>query len=322
MPRGPRLDAPGTLHHVMIRGIEKGPIVKDDKDRADFVSRLGTTAKKTGTTVYAWALMNNHAHILLRSGNGGIPGFMRKLLTGYASSYNRRHHRYGHVFQNRYKSIVCEEDPYFLRLVCYIHLNPLRAGLVDSLEELDSYPWCGHSMIMNRKKNDWQDRDCVLAYFGKTEGRARKAYRQQVLEQSRQGRQSELTGGGLIRSMGGWSAVRARRKQGAQEMGDARILGSSEFVQEMLAQAQGMVKYQITPVNTAKKADRELEKMCKDEGITKELLQSGSRRHPLPKLRKKLACQFIMEYGLSLAETARQLGVSTSAVARMLERNE
>jgi hypothetical protein len=251
-----------------------------------------------------------------------MPGFMRKLLTGYAGSYNRRHHRYGHVFQNRYKSIVCEEDPYFLSLVCYIHLNPLRAGLVHNLEELDSYPWCGHGVIMNRMKNNWQDRDSVLAYFGTTESRARKAYRQQVLEQSNQGRQSELTGGGLIRSMGGWSAVRARRKQGAQEVGDERILGSSEFVQEMLAQAQGMVKYQITPVNTAKKANRELEKMCQDEGITKELLQSGSRRHPLPKLRKKLACQLVMEYGFSLAETARQLGVSTSAVARMLERNE
>lgn len=87
---GFRLDAPGTLHHVMIRGIEKGPIAKDDKDRADFVSRLGSNAKKTGTTVYAWALMRNHAHMLLRSGNGGMPGFMRKLLTGYAGSCNRR----------------------------------------------------------------------------------------------------------------------------------------------------------------------------------------------------------------------------------------
>ena len=322
MPRGPRLDAPGTLHHVMIRGIEKGPIVKDDRDRADFVSRLGTTAKKTGTTVYAWALMHNHAHMLLRSGNGGMPGFMRKLLTGYASSYNRRHRRYGHVFQNRYKSIICEEDPYFLRLVCYIHLNPLRAGLVHNLEELDVYPWCGHSVIMNLMKNDWQDRESVLALFGTIEVRARKAYRQQVLEQSSQGRQSDLTGGGLIRSMGGWSAVRAQRKQDAQEMGDERILGSGEFVQEMLAQAQGMVKYQLTPVNTANKINRELEKMCKGAGITKELLQNGSRRHPLPRLRKKLAWQFVMEYGLSLAETARMLGVSTSAVARMLERHE
>ncbi|MBN2108631.1 MAG: transposase, partial [Deltaproteobacteria bacterium] len=157
MPRGARLDAPGTLHHVMIRGIEKGRIVKNDDDRRDFVSRMGSLAKETGTAVYAWALMSNHAHLLLRSGRTGMPVFMRRLLTGYASAYNRRQKRYGHVFQNRYKSIVCEEDPYFQRLVCYIHLNPLRAGLVHTLKELDSYPWCGHAVVMKRLKNDWQD---------------------------------------------------------------------------------------------------------------------------------------------------------------------
>lgn len=320
MPRGPRLDAPGTLHHVMIRGIEKGRIVKDDEDRAVFVSRLGTVAKKTGTAVYAWSLMSNHAHILLRSGKSGVPDFMRRLLTGYAISYNRRHNRYGHVVQNRYKSIICEEDPYFLRLVCYIHFNPLRSGLVHSLEELDSYPWSGHSVIMNWRKNDWQNRDRVLENFGTTEGRARKAYRQQVLEQNRQGRQSELTGGGLIRSMGGWSAVRARRKHGVREHGDERILGGSEFVQEMLAQAGGLVKYQIASVDTAQRIKQALEKICKDEGITEEQLQSGSRRQPLPRLRKKVAYLCVVDHGFSLAETARRLGVSTSAVAHMLER--
>ena len=320
MPRGPRLDAPGTLHHVMIRGIEKARIVKDDQDRADFVSRLATVSKKTGTAVYAWALLNNHAHILLRSGSTGLPGFMRKLLSGYAGSFNRRHHRYGHVFQNRYKSIVCEEDPYFQRLVCYIHLNPLRAGLVRSLEELDGYPWCGHSVIMNRIKNDWQDRAGVLEYFGATNGRALKAYRQQVEEQSRQGRQPELTGGGLIRSMGGWSAVRARRRQGVREQGDARILGNSGFVQKVLSQARGLVRYQIAPAATLQRLKQEMTKICRDAGITETLLQSGSRRQPLPELRKKLAHLCVLDFGLSLAETARRLGVSTSAVARMLER--
>ncbi len=171
---------------------------------------------------------------------------------------------------------------------------------------------------MNRMKNDWQDRDSVLAYFGTREGRARKAYRQQLLEQSSQGRQSELTGGGLIRSMGGWSAVRARRKQGSQEVGDERILGSSEFVQAMLAQAQGMVQYQIPPVTTAKKANRELEKMCKDEGITKELLQSGSRRHPLPKLRKKTRVSICNGIWLFIGRNsmpARRINISGSTHA-------
>ena len=112
MPRGARLDAPGTLHHVIVRGIERRNIVDDDKDREDFVSRQGKLSEETGTAIYAWALMPNHAHILLRSGTAGLPNFMRRLLAGYAVSYNRRHKRYGHLFQNRYKSIICEEDPY------------------------------------------------------------------------------------------------------------------------------------------------------------------------------------------------------------------
>jgi REP element-mobilizing transposase RayT len=109
MPRQARLDAPGTLHHVMIRGIEKRNIVDDNWDRTAFVSRLGDQAKKTGTSIYAWSLLKNHAHFLLRSGYSGLPKFMRRFLTGYAVGYNRRHKRFGHLFQNRYKSILCED---------------------------------------------------------------------------------------------------------------------------------------------------------------------------------------------------------------------
>ena len=87
---------------------------------------------------------------------------MRRLLTGYAIYFNRRHRRYGHLFQNRYKSILCQEDPYFLELVRYIHLNPLRANIVKDLRSLDKYPYTGHSALMGRFENDWQDMDYVL----------------------------------------------------------------------------------------------------------------------------------------------------------------
>ena len=136
MPRQARLDAPGTLHHVILRGIARGTIVADAEDRAAFLGRLGDVATVPGTTLYAWALLPNHAHLLLRSGPAGLPQVMRRLLTGYAQAYNRRHRRVGHLFQNRYKSIVVEEDPYFRELVRYIHLNPLRARLVPDLPHL------------------------------------------------------------------------------------------------------------------------------------------------------------------------------------------
>ncbi len=116
MPRQARLDAPGTVHHVILRGLERGQIVADAQDRAAFVARLGDLAAATGTTLYAWALLPNHAHLLLRSGPQGLPQFMRRVLTGYALGYNHRHQRVGHLFQNRYKSIVVEEEPYFREL--------------------------------------------------------------------------------------------------------------------------------------------------------------------------------------------------------------
>jgi len=109
MPRQARLDAPpGTLHHVIIRGIERKEIVKADHDRQNFVYRMVTIALETGTLIYAWTLMTNHAHLFffLRSSSSGISRYMRRLLSGYAISYNRRHRRHGHLFQNRYKSII------------------------------------------------------------------------------------------------------------------------------------------------------------------------------------------------------------------------
>ena len=81
--RQARLDAPGTLHHVMVRGIERRRIVDDEQDRKEFVTRLGTVAKETAISIYAWALLSNHAHILLSSGVEGLSKFMRRLLTGY-----------------------------------------------------------------------------------------------------------------------------------------------------------------------------------------------------------------------------------------------
>lgn len=322
MPRGARLDAPGTLHHVIVRGIEKRKIVNDDKDRTDFVTRMSDIAVETDTSVYAWALMTNHAHILLRSSDYGLPRFMRRFLSGYAISYNNRHNRHGHLFQNRYKSIICEEEPYFLELVRYIHLNPLRAGIIDTLVKLDRYKWCGHSVIMNHQKNKWQNRDYVLNWFGEKEGEARQSYRKFVMEGIGLGKQPELTGGGLVRSMGGWSVVKAMRKKDIQEKGDDRILGSSEFVSQLLAEAEEKIKYQLSENKIKKRIHSEITNRCKQDQITIDQLKSGSRIRPLPKIRRDLALKLVNDYGVTLAETARQLGVSTSGIAQIIKRTK
>jgi REP element-mobilizing transposase RayT len=151
----------------MVRGIEQGSIVRDDSDRVEFLRRMGLLAKTSGTSIYAFALMTNHAHILLKSGSIGLSLYMRRLLSGYAQYFNRRHKRVGHLFQNRYKSVICEEEAYFDKLVAYIHLNPLRAGLVASLRELALYPWSGHAAIMKKVCCDWVEREYVLPLFRK-----------------------------------------------------------------------------------------------------------------------------------------------------------
>ena len=143
MPRLARLDAPGVLHHIMIRGIERRKIFRNNKDREDFLDRLTNLLPKTETLCYAWAFLPNHAHFLFRTEPIPLATLMRRLLTGYVVSFNRRHKRHGHLFQNRYKSIVCQEEVYLKELVRYIHLNPIRARTVRPLSELNRYAYIG-----------------------------------------------------------------------------------------------------------------------------------------------------------------------------------
>jgi REP element-mobilizing transposase RayT len=320
MPRRARLDAPGTLHHVIIRGIEKRRIVDDRKDRENFVSRMGEIASVTKTPIYAWALMPNHAHILLRSGPAGLSKYMGRFLSGYAISYNLRHNRHGHLFQNRYKSIVCDEDSYFRELLRYIHLNPLRAKLVRNLSELDRYPWSGHSVVIGRINNVWQDRKHVLSWFGEKERQAKTAYQRYIQEGVGQGRVPELVGGGLIRSLGGWSQVLSLRSHGKRVLTDERILGSGDFVKKLLTQADERLKYQFDKDKRRKKMEQVIKDVCEREKVSIMELRSGSRRGRNSQIRAQIASSLVEEFAVPLAEIARQLGVSTSAISKALRK--
>jgi len=322
MPRQARLDAPGTLHHVIIRGIEKRRIVDDRIDREAFVSRMCKLSAETQTTIYGWALLDNHAHILLRSSTYGLSRYMRRLLTGHAVVYNQRHNRHGHLFQNRYKSIVCEEEAYFLELVRYIHLNPLRAGQVKSLDDLAAWPWCGHSTLMGETGHEWQDTDSVLTRFGKHRNAARQAYQEFVADGVPRGRRPELVGGGLVRSQGAWSRVESPRRQCLMVQSDDRILGSGTFVERMVQEADEIQRRGFSHRENRQKAAEFLRQACTDGGINLAELQAGGRRGNIPVIRSKIAHHLVAEFGLTLAESARWLGVSTSAISRILSRGE
>ena len=162
MPPGPRLDAPGVLHHGMVRGSERRAIFRDDRDRREFVTRLAAQAQAHAWAVYAWARLPNHAHLVVRTGGRALARTMGALLGGYAGAFNRRHRRSGHLFQNRYQSIAVEEEVYLLELTRYIHLNPLRAGVVQDLAAVERYPWTGHSVLLGKQGYPWQASDEIL----------------------------------------------------------------------------------------------------------------------------------------------------------------
>jgi len=320
MPRQARLDIPGALHHIMVRGINKSAIFQDDQDRERFLNRFGEIVTDAGATIYAWVLMTNHAHVLFKSGKQGISAVMRKQLTWYAQYYNRRHRRSGHLFENRYKSILCDEDMYLLALIRYIHLNPMRVAVVKTMEELDRYPWCGHSAVVGKRECLWMDIDYVLLQFSDTKRKARNAYRRFVAEGIGMGHQPELTGGGLIRSMGGWSQVVSARRSGVKEQHDERILGGGDFVNAVMKEAEEKTRLQLKLRRAGGSLAKILDQECERANVSPQELKAGSRRRAVSILRVKIAKRGLDELGLPLAEIARHVGVSTSGIARAIKR--
>jgi REP element-mobilizing transposase RayT len=322
MPRQARIDAPGALHHIILRGIEKKPIFKDQHDYANFRKRLGKILTETATPCFAWALMTNHVHLLLRTGLYPITTVMRRLLTGYAQQFNRRHKRHGHLFQNRYKSYLCEEEPYLLELVRYIHLNPIRAGMVEDLKSLAKYNKSGHAAILGKYKHSWQDVEFVLRHFGKTMGAARRSYTAYVTKGIGQRRRPELVGGGLIRSFGGWSALKASRYSGLRIMGDERILGSGEFVESVLKRAKEDYEKKIKAQVKGFDLDTLIERISGYFEIDAELIKSTAKQRQASRARSLLCYLAVSRLKVSNAEIAHKLNVAPSTVSKCIYRGQ
>jgi REP element-mobilizing transposase RayT len=322
MPRKSRIDAPGALQHVIIRGIERRKIFRSDYDRKNFLHRLAELIPETHTDCFAWALIPNHVHLLLRTGSVSISIIMNRLLTGYAGWFNKKYRRNGQLFQNRYKSFLCQEDPYLKELVRYIHLNPLRAGLVEDMNELDKYPWCGHSALMGKTKYSWQNTAYVYGIFSKEKRAARKIYRAFVEKGITEGRRPDLTGGGLLRSSGGWFALKASRKAGIRLKGDERILGDSDFVENVLKTAgeslEKKYKYKVGGYDFEHAAKRVAEVL----GMTLDEVTASNKSPRTVKARSLLCFWAHRKLGITTVEIARKLNLCQSAVSRLSMKGE
>lgn len=299
MPRKARIDIPGQMYHVMSRGIERGIIFLEEEDYRDFRDRMSEWLGRTGAKCLAWCLMPNHFHFLVLRGGRPLSEMMHHVMTGYAINFNLRHGRVGHLFQNRYKAIICDIDEYLLELAPYIHLNPLRAGLVKDLSGLVEYPWCGHAAAVGGASGGILDRDELLSHFGDLEGRAVMNYSRIMAEKAADQRKRDLPAG-------------SRLSSGGEVFTDRRILGRSDFVESVLKAADEALK------SDKKSAAEVLAEVEVESGIARtDILRHSHERGPA-RARAIYCYRCVTEAALSGRELALELGVSSSAVSKLV----
>jgi REP element-mobilizing transposase RayT len=306
----------------MVRGIERGKVFRGDADRNRFLERLGGILQDTRTPCYAWALIPNHFHLLLRSGSVPVSMVMRRLLTGYALWFNRSHNRHGHLFQNRFKSILCQENPYFLELVRYIHLNPIRAHLVEDMDRLEQYPYSGHSALMGAVKIPWQDTQWVLGMFGEKLNSARRAYKTFVQKGVAQGRRPDLTGGGLLRSAGGWEGVKALREEKIHQRNDERMLGDGDFVERVLASAEEAMERRFALLGRGVDLSFIASRVSAVLGVKSEEVWAQGKSRRIVEARSLLCYWAVKELGMTMSSLARRLRLSIPSVSDSVVRGQ
>ncbi len=309
MPRQARIDIPGLLQHVIIRGVAQTDIFLADEDREDFVQRLSGLLAETKTSCTAWTLLDNHVHLLLTPTEQSLARFMRRLLTGYAVAFNLRHKRSGHLFQNRYKSIVCDSDAYLLELIRYIHLNPLRARIVATLDDLAEYRWCGHQQLLGKSENQLIRKDELLSLFSKRKKTAVANYLQFLADGFQQDKSLKLSTGGRRISQ------TLNSKLQDDDLFDERILGGGDFVEQVLAVAEFDIGEKLSLEKLVTKAATH----C---GIAAEELVWPCRQSEIVHVKAIICYLATRRCRIAGIDVAKRLGYSTSAVSHAAKRGQ
>ena len=209
-----------------------------------------------------------------------------------------------------------------MELVRYIHLNPLRAGLVKGLHGLETYPYCGHGVLMAQFAATWQDIDYVLGCFGGNLKSARRSYREFVADGVSEGRRRDLVGGGLLRSNGGWRELRKSSKAGIRMKGDERILGSSEFVEKALKRADDVLERRMKLRAEGLDLETLTQRIASLLKIDVRDLKTPTKDRHITRARAFLCHLAVNDLAVSGAEVARALNISASTVSKSAKRGK
>lgn len=288
MSRTPRIDFPGAFHHVYARGIEKRAIFSDDGDRRELRRRIEYNLSRFKGICLAWAFMQNHFHLLFYSAAGNLPKFMRCLMSGYAMYFNRKTGRVGHLFQNRYKSSLVDAEPYLLELIRYIHLNPVRAGIVSSLEELGAFRWTSHWDIVRTNRFPWDEFAFVREFFP-----------------------NGARGEGIRRYLGFLEDGIKNRSIVVFPDGEGRT--------DDLSSANGdRLPAPDIPGDQQGLFEDVVRKACRKHGIPGSRLLGGSRNRILTEVRKTILKACILDHGMPRRAVSSWLGITVAGGAYLL----
>ena len=283
MARPPRLFAPGLLYHVIARGNHRQPTFLSDADYQAYLVRLAKYQKRYGVRLFAYCLMPNHVHLLLETSESPLSKFMQGLQQSYTQRFNRVYGKVGHLFQGRYKAIVCERDEYLASLIRYIHLNPVRARLADDPE---AYPHSGHKAYLTGDGRGLIDARPFLRMLG-----GRQAYRRFVLAATDTGHQPLY-----------------------YETAQQQLLGGPGFAQRLGHPAQpsgGPRKPLETTID-------ELARLLATDAST---LRGPDRSHAASRVRALVVFLLVRRLGYRVADVARAFGRDGSTITNMLMRS-
>jgi putative transposase len=309
MSRKARIHSPGALAHITAHSIEDRPLFVDNLDRLQFISRLEKLLKKTGYKCNSWTLMDNHYHLVVRTNEKPMSALMRPLNGGYAQWYNKKHIRSGYLFRDRFASSICQDSDYAKELVRYVHLNPLRADLVSTLEELEKWPWCGHGYLLGNESslgNGFQERGEPLRRFGEDEESALKKYIEYMNEGIKGGKSLEPGKLQLTEML----KVKGSKKE------FPLVIGDHEFVKNAIKKASEGYR-----LHSKDKYEEVMEKrvltVMEKYSIKREDLITRKRR-PITTIARQDFCKIVFfEELLPMAAIARFLHISISAVSKL-----